>query len=745
MRPDGSLTLRAGETTVAFDAEACTLRVERGGECALAGRLQLAAPDAEGPTLTPGSGVREVVRELGWLRVAFDDAWSTTVELRAVEGAVDVDVAVQNPRDHAVAVGDPALLADAAAAYGGNASVYWHGYQSWTPTATLPVGERFAPEPAGKRPQMRDLAAPRDASHGLVGLVPDAGPGSALTLAVLDHERFVTRFDVDHDSDGVDRVTAVCPGDGATLSPGERLELPTLRVDGTRPLGDALAAVGDAVGDRMDATVPEDAPTGWCSWYHYFADVTEGAVRENLDSLDDWGVPVDVIQLDDGYQAAFGDWTTLADGFDDPAGLFEDVGDAGHVPGLWLAPFYEDGEPVSAAPRHGPMYGLDATHPEVEAWLRETFATVVDDWGVEYLKLDFLYAAALPGNRFDDAATRAEAYRNGLATIRDAVGDDVTILGCGAPGFQSVGLVDAMRVGPDTAPHWRASPESQPAHENAVRNVLNRQWAHRRLWLNDPDCQLVRETTDLTLAERRSFAAIVALLGGTNVVSDRVADIEPSGRRLVERSLPPIERGDVHAVGERELPTRVVAEREADGGLAVAAFNWEDHARTVRVDPADHGLDDGLVWDAWNAELVDGPFEREVPAHGCQLCHLAPAGARPRLVGSDHLGNLATRIARSDWRDGRLHVTLSCEGPRAVAVAVPGDWTYDPVASSTASGADRSHRRPTPATSSADVAGESPVAATGPGERAETTTDGAVSVRTVVLSPGENRLTFDRP
>jgi alpha-galactosidase len=233
-----------------------------------------------------------------------------------------------------------------------------------------------------------------------------------------------------------------------------------------------------------------------------------------------------------------------------------------------------------------------------------------------------------------------------------------------------------MRVGPDTAPHWRADPASQPAHENAIRNVCNRQWTHRRLWLNDPDCQLVRETTDLSLAERRSFAAVVALLGGSNVVSDRVADIGSAGRELVERSLPPVETGRVRGVGERELPDRIVCERPADGALAVAAFNWDDELRRLRVDPADHGVDEARVRDAFERGGIGaGPIEREVPAHGCLLVHLAPARDRPHLVGADHLANLASQVTAVDWNDGTLSVTLDAARPRTALVATPGDWT----------------------------------------------------------------------
>ena len=640
------------------------------------------------------------------------DALDVDVSLSAVgagfddrdHGAVDVTVTVENCSTDPIRLQAIDVL-DGTTPFGAADRAFVHGYQSWTPTATLRLDETFPDEKQADRPQMVDLAAPGDAttSHAVTAL---AGAPGELTLGFLEHDASLTRFDLRTDAASEETAfTAVCPLDGVELAPGDRRESATLRIDAGRPVSDALTDLADAVGDRMDARVPGSVPTGWCSWYHYFTDVTADDVRENAADLDDWGVDVDHVQIDDGYETAFGDWRTLAAGFESMADLRADVEAASYDPGLWLAPFYvqadsrlagehpewlvtEDGEPVDAGARHGPMYALDATHPEVAAWLTETFETVVEEWGFEYLKLDFLYAAALPGDRYADV-TRAEAYRRGLETVRDAVGD-AFVLGCGAPGFPSVGLVDAMRVGPDTAPYWRREGDSasQPAHENAVRNVLNRQFCHRRLWANDPDCQLVRETTELTAAERESFAALVALTGGSNFLSDAVSEIDEGGRRLFERSLPPVADGRVDDFGEREFPERVVCERAADGAAAVAAFNWEDEARRVRVDPAAYvdidGAGDGLAWEAFapddgSRRLHAGPVGREVDPHGCLLVHCAPAPteSRPTLVGAAHLANGASQVTAANWADGTLSVTLDADEPMTLYASTPGTWRTD--------------------------------------------------------------------
>ncbi|WP_435195527.1 glycoside hydrolase family 36 protein [Natronomonas sp. EA1] len=658
----------AGAMSVTYDPDSARIRVARDGTRLLAGRLNLVSDASD-----------ELVVDL---------------DLTAADGAVDIALTVENRGETPVRLDAVCPFDGAETPFGPTDRVFEHGYQSWSPTATLPLDERFPPETDRSRPQMVDLAAPDDArtSHAVTALTGDPG---TLTLGFLEHETSLTRFDLR--TDGETTVTATCPFDGVTLAPGETREVPTLRVDASRSVSDALSGIADTVAGRMDARVPERAPTGWCSWYHYFTDVTAEDVRENVARLDDWGVPLDVVQLDDGYEAAFGDWRTLAEGLDDMRALCDDITEAGHTPGLWLAPFYvqadsalvtehpewlvtENGEPVDAGARHGPMYALDTTHPGVTEWLTETFETVVDDWGFDYLKLDFLYAAALPGARHENV-TRAEAYRQGLRTIREAVGDTF-LLGCGAPGFPSVGLVDAMRIGPDTAPYWRRAGESasQPAHENAVRNVLNRQFTHRRLWLSDPDCQLVRTTTDLTTAERESFAALVALLGGANVLSDAVAEIDAPGRRLFERTLPPVHDGRVAGLTGREFPDRVVTERDADGAVAVAAFNWADEPQTVTVDPAAHLEGDAVGWVALGEgaaenRVHEGSIHRTVPAHGVLLVHAAPARDRPHLLGAHHLANAGEHVTATDW-DGR---TLAVEATEALTLvaATPDRWHSD--------------------------------------------------------------------
>jgi alpha-galactosidase len=258
---------------------------------------------------------------------------------------------------------------------------------------------------------------------------------------------------------------------------------------------------------------------------------------------------LDVVQVDDGYQAAIGDWLATNDRWREGThAIARDIAAAGRRPGIWTAPFlagadsalarehpdwmvaHGTGAPLRAM--YNPAWGgwawaLDTTRAEVLDHLRRTYAALAAE-GWTYHKIDFCYAAALLGGRVSGrTTTRAEALRAGLEAVREGIGPDAFLVGCGCPLAQAVGVVDAMRVSPDVAPHWepRSSwpglAETAVAARNAVTASALRAPLHRRLWINDPDCVLLRPSaTELTPEQRRQLADVVGGTGGFTVVSD---------------------------------------------------------------------------------------------------------------------------------------------------------------------------------------------------------------------------------
>jgi alpha-galactosidase len=366
------------------------------------------------------------------------------------------------------------------------------------------------------------------------------------------------------------------------------------------PVEDLLDAYAGAVKRRNRVRINAWNPVGWCSWYHYFGRLGWPDVLENLAvaSGDRRGFPFEVFQVDDGYETDIGDWLTAKPGYPDLAGLAGAIRKKGYRAGIWTAPFSaaetselfarhpdwmvaEGGRPKPCYRGWGKaIYALDTTHPEAKAWLEGTIAALRRA-GFSYLKIDFLFAAAMPGTR-RKRVTPVQAFREGMRAIRRAAGPDF-VLGCGAPLLPSVGLVDGMRIGEDTAPYWKTKPSAfqGPNACFALRNALMRQFMHRAFWLNDPDCLLLRATeTELAPNERELYALTAGALDNMVVVSDKLALLGPEEKGLLGRAL-----------GLRGGRGRVTGLLGGEGGLRIEIRGGPAGGTRYGVNLSDRGID----------------------------------------------------------------------------------------------------------------------------------------------------------
>ena len=205
--------------------------------------------------------------------------------------------------------------------------------------------------------------------------------------------------------------------------------------------------------------------------------------------------------------------------------------------------------------------------------------------GFTYLKLDFTYAAGLAGRFADPGRTPAERVRDGFSAIRRGAGDATFLLACGAPLAPTVGLVDGMRIGPDVAPRWVLPPERalvpayadcEPATRNAFRNTLARAFMHRQLWLNDPDCLMLRNaSTELSPVASRTWAHAVALSGGMALVSDDLAQLDTSARAAFDEVIAIGRASDAAAAAGHPARTPDLLERSVPGRLDAAGWQLE--------------------------------------------------------------------------------------------------------------------------------------------------------------------------
>lgn len=450
--------------------------------------------------------------------------------------------------------------------------VYCDGWQSWSWVRTARLGVDEDPSRAGDGFALLrgglhadpEVCAPGELRSENVVLVAPAGAAREVFGFAGGSEHDGT-FRLRVAEDQVELAIEAYLG-GCVLAPGEaRVLHPVRRFEGDDAEALLAAWAGWAGGQNL-ARTGAPLPTGWCTWYHYFGEVTEADVRANLARIDDW--PLAVFQVDDGYQRAIGDWLVTDPTFPSPLeSLAADIAATGRQPGIWWAPFLvaPDSEVARAHPEWlarmgegdepligmindawgGIVWALDPTIPEVAEHIRAT-AAALRDAGFSYQKLDFTYAPALPGRFADASRTPAQRVRAAYEAVRAGAGDDAFLLGCGAPLMPCVGVVDGMRIGPDVAPtwHWRPTPGeisfpgyrwTEPATEHAWNSTLLRAYQHRRLWVNDPDCVMLR-TTDTALApdEARAWAAAAGVSGGMIVVSDDLAQLGADARRLLD-------------------------------------------------------------------------------------------------------------------------------------------------------------------------------------------------------------------
>lgn len=275
----------------------------------------------------------------------------------------------------------------------------------------------------------------------------------------------------------------------------------------------------------------------WSSWYSWFEEISEETIETEIIPATRSGYQV--LEIDDGWEKGIGDWQPNAKFPSGLETLANKIRSHDLTPGIWVSPFIASGN--SAIVHEHPeyfihdfsgnlepagynwgdyYYGLDCTHPGAKSWLKKILTTIYG-WGFRYFKLDFLNAAAIVGRRYQ-TVSRECAYREGLKTIRETL-PNAYLMASGALIGPSLGLVDGMRVGPDTAPYWdnteRKRDPSGPAVRNAALNSLSRYWLKPLVAL-DPDVAFTRSRGSLLSPEANELTQNLARVCGIFSCSD---------------------------------------------------------------------------------------------------------------------------------------------------------------------------------------------------------------------------------
>jgi alpha-galactosidase len=395
-----------------------------------------------------------------------------------------------------------------------------------------------------------------------------------------------------------------------------------------------LENYGTAIRQLHHSRIPEDNMLGWWSWTAFYMKITEGNTftnalwqAEHLKSLGyDW------FHFDFGYGYARADYA-VANASKFPHGmrsLTQRIQQLGPKIGIWTAPF-EVGERSSVYENHKDwlvhnskgdpipitkdeevpterLFVLDATNPAVQDFLRQTYRTLVREWGAKYIKLDFMDNTAIEGYYFRPHTTALEAQRIGLQVIRESVGNDVLLDKDGSPMLSPVGIVDDGRVSQDTGHTFARSKEAAPG-------IAARYYMHRNFFINDPDAftvsrQLLEEReiqAPLTLNEAEVSIALSAVSGGLYEIGDDLPTLGADPDRVALLKNPDLLQ--MAKLGRAAVPLDALSYRPEDEQPSIfllhedarqsilAVFNWTEQPRSHRFSLPDLSLASGRAYD----------------------------------------------------------------------------------------------------------------------------------------------------
>jgi hypothetical protein len=376
-----------------------------------------------------------------------------------------------------------------------------------------------------------------------------------------------------------------------------------------------LDAYGAVIRELHHSRVSTDNMLGWWSWTAFYTKITQGTALTNAQWLAEHlkVLGYDYFHFDLGYGYSRSEYATPnASQFPDGMwNLTQRICRLGLKVGVWTAPFevgerawiYEHhkdwlvhnahGDPISigkAEEVEGErLFVLDATHPDAQQYLRQTYRTLVREWGVRYIKLDFMDNTAIEGYYHRPNATALEAQRIGLEIIRKTVGEEVLLDKDGSPMLNPVGLVDEGRISQDTGHAFLRSKEAEPG-------IAARYYMHRNFFIDDPDAftvsrQLLEERTiqaPLTLNEAQVSIALAAVSGGMFEIGDDLPVLGSDPERLALVRNPDLLA--MAKLGQAALPLDLLTYADKDEQPSVfllrqdqrqsilAVFNWTEQS-----------------------------------------------------------------------------------------------------------------------------------------------------------------------
>ena len=484
-------------------------------------------------------------KELKTTEISNDDV---SFDLRQTENGLTLSVIPKKE------ISDISFYLEREYEYPQDSRFFANGFQSWTDTKEFAKNELMADEGIvgkglfGKSPFGMNLVG----NYTFVEQSKECGVFHSNSFAYVRNEKNIDFFGSLNDRTGytiiyadMNKNTLRFSKDVEGITISEPYELLDLYFD-----NGGYDEVFDRYFAKMNVKPLTDKKIkGYTSWYNYYQKINEKIILRDLDAISEKTDKVNTFQIDDGYQTSVGDWLSI-NKTKFPNGMkpiVEKIHAKGWQAGLWLAPFgaqkgsklaseYSDwlvkgknGKPIMVGANWGGFYAIDIDNTDARAYIKNVFDTVLNDWGFDLVKLDFLYATAVvPLHN----KTRGQLAYESIDFLRECVGDK-QILGCGVQQMPCFGKVEYMRIGADMDLGWKHKFFRNLTHRedvstpNAIHNSVYRRCLNNRAFLCDPDVFLLRRSNiKFTFEQQKVLAKFIKLFGSVLFMSDNVDEYD---------------------------------------------------------------------------------------------------------------------------------------------------------------------------------------------------------------------------
>lgn len=477
---------------------------------------------------------------------------------------------------------------------------------------------------------------------------------------------------------------------------------------------------------------------GWCNWFYTMNNFNEDEILENArfasETLKPYGL--EYIQIDEGFQIAHGNWNGNKKF---PHGLkwfCDSIKRLGLKPGIWVSPFVisentdvfthhkdwvikdEAGIPARIGPwpsdttawyrdETPKRYCLDITNADAFKWYKNLIDTIINIWGFQMIKIDFVAWTVFSANRFyNPSFTPAQVYRLAMKTIRDIGGDKIQILDCG-PGNVSSGYINSMRIEYDQnygtdADAWRQYFIGNSCSAGAAGK---RYYFNNKVWINDIDhvCLDI-----LSNSNARAVATLIGLSGGNTMSGDKLYNLSVEKIEMLKKIFP--------STPEQAMPVKLFdhdpqsifichIERPFSKWDVLAIFNPDQkNTLTYHVDLASLKLDQSksyLWFDFWNEKFF-GELSNDsvllVNPGDILLCSIHEKSMQPQVISTNrHIKQGAVELLNTQYDStiNSLKATSFCPkgSSHSVYIYVPENFYWIPANGTIYEDSDTMHVR----------------------------------------------------